>query len=214
MTQDQRLTELSGTVLGAVNLATTDSGKPLCRPVVIEVKDGGVWREITGVLKDYSAEWLLALDAGWPRIVEAAIPPTEKCDLREAGARLRREASELVIENLQPKSIELIEWITPEGRFRLATARSRRMSLPSGNPRGGARRRGASEGAGVFAGRLDCATRFRAGAAFGPSKRIRGFSRLAPAQGTFGAAARMRSQSHRRHGNLILHKLNKRMRDV
>ncbi len=117
MTQDQRLTELSGTVLGAVNLAHDPILEShFGRPVVIEVKDGGVWREITGVLKDYSAEWLLALDAGWPRIVEAAIPPDgESVTSGEAGARLRREASELVIENLQPKSIELIEWITPEG---------------------------------------------------------------------------------------------------
>lgn len=111
-TQDQRLTQLSGTVLGAVQLANDPILEDLVGfPVVAELKEGDRWREITGLLKDYSAEWIEVWDARWTEEHRIEIPAGGDAAVveRRNVAAEQSEDGRLVVRNNDPRrSLRLV----------------------------------------------------------------------------------------------------------
>lgn len=135
-TQDQRLTEIGTTVIGAVNLAHDPILERFFgRWVVAEIKEDTGWREILGVLKEYSAEWIELLEAAWPRELEVVLEAGHaEMDVPDANCRLRREGDQLIIENRPPEALEILEArigteIRALGHRRIAPADSFRVAL-------------------------------------------------------------------------------------
>lgn len=135
-TQDQRLTEIGTTVIGAVNLAHDPILERFFgRWVVAEIKEDTGWREILGILKEYSAEWIELLEAAWPRELEVVLEAGHaEMEVADANCRLRREGDQLIIENRPPEALEILDVrIGTEtralGHRRIAPADSFRIAL-------------------------------------------------------------------------------------
>jgi len=138
--QDARLTEISGTVLGAINLANDPIlERHFGRWCVVETKEEGGWREVPGILKEYSADWIELLDASWPREMEITVP-ADASEFRseEASCRFVRCAESLTVVNEPPGDVELIELSTPQGAValqgrRLGPEDSHTIEAPKGS---------------------------------------------------------------------------------
>lgn len=136
-TQDQRLTEIGTTVLGAVNLAFD----PILERyyglwIIAEIKEEDRNREILGILKEYSPAWVEILEAAWPARVEAELrPDLDEQPIEEANCLIRWEEDAIVVVNHPPEAIELIELkISDEKRFlnnyRIEPGATYRISTP------------------------------------------------------------------------------------
>ncbi len=123
-TQDQRLTSLGSTLLGSVHLLNDPIlERKIGRWCVAEVKDGEGWREIPGILKEYSADWLEMLEASWPRRLEIHLQAGEtEREVPESHFRIRREPGRLSIDNDPPEGLEILECAV-EGMARPLTQR-------------------------------------------------------------------------------------------
>jgi hypothetical protein len=109
-TQDKQITTIGQTVIGAVNLANDPVLESLFgQACVTEIKEGDGWRELPGFLKEYSADWLLLLRAGWPVKLTMELAPD--ASETQAGNRkifLRREGSVYTIDNREVRNVELL----------------------------------------------------------------------------------------------------------
>jgi len=108
-TQESRINQISGTVLGAVQLANDPILEArLGFQCIVELKEGEGWREIPGVLVDYTRDWLELWDAEWPTTRLLAVPAggaEARCP--HTGAVARRRQGRLEVRNEGSAAIDL-----------------------------------------------------------------------------------------------------------
>jgi len=128
-TQDKQLTEIGSTVISSVNLMNDPILEGyIGRWCVAETKEGDGWREIPGILKEYSTDWIELLEASWPRDLTIALDEGEdRAEAPEANCVVRREGGAIILENYPPEPLELIEY-TVQGETRTLS----RRQLPPG----------------------------------------------------------------------------------
>lgn len=135
--QETEIQKASSTVVGvAVELANDPILESFfARPCYAEIKEGERWREVPGILKEYSPAWLELLDSVWPIEVESVLAPGElEVVNQEANCRLAREGDELVVQNQPPEQIEVVEVFVdgekqPVNRTRLGVDCSLRVMI-------------------------------------------------------------------------------------
>lgn len=113
-TQESRINQISGTMLGAVQLANDPIlERRLGYRCVAELKQGNDWVEIPGVLRDYTSDWIELWDARWPEQreirMEAAPDASAKEPLRSENDDLALEYSggSLTLRNKGNRELEL-----------------------------------------------------------------------------------------------------------
>lgn len=108
--QDRHINEIGRTVITSVNLAYDPILESFFgQGCVAEVPEGGGWREVPGVMKEYSPDWVEILRGGWPLPLEVILPGgRESTAVADRQIFLRRVDRQLMVENREEKNIELI----------------------------------------------------------------------------------------------------------
>ncbi|MCC5877025.1 MAG: hypothetical protein JJU11_12465 [Candidatus Sumerlaeia bacterium] len=115
--QDRHINEIGKTVITSVNLAYDPILESFFgQGCVAEVPEAGGWRELPGVMKEYSPDWVEVLRAGWPLALEGRLPSGEEsASVEERQIFLRRKGHHVVVENREEKNIELLSLVNPGG---------------------------------------------------------------------------------------------------
>ena len=108
-TQDKQITELGKTMIGSVNLAHDPIFESLFgQGCITEIKEGSGWREIVGTLREYSPDWVLLLQAGWPQKIELKVDSPDE-SISSEFVKVVYEDKKLIIRNTSKSLIEIVD---------------------------------------------------------------------------------------------------------